>query len=495
MTNDRYPTDARESAPWRVAGALRHRWWVVLLATVLAVGVAALALSKRTDSFESTAQILVTPYTQSDPALAGIRIVRQSNDAARDLQTATTLLTSSRAAAVVARAPGLGLSAGAVEDAVSLEPLGGGNVIAVTGRSEIPATAARLANLYAQAAIAQRNIEVSNQARAAIRGIDNLDDNSLDAVRQQLRVLRDQGDVTLQVSQPAVVPTAPSGPSDRTVLLAALLAGLALGVAAAVLIERGDRRVPDRAALLDGIPVPVLVGVPAQRGHSGIDQPPAVREAFRTLQLQLDLQPRDGCRTLLVTSASSGDGKTTSVLNLAFALVSAGHRVIVVDFDVRKPDVAEALGLRDPTSVTSSLAGPQSLSTVMQSAPRLPPLRVVQVTSGPGDVALLPMLTRRMQELLTEADGLADYVVIDTAPIGEVGDALPLMGHVDDVLIVGRPGSTDGRALETMAGLFERAGVVPTGWIVTGADIAASSYLDDTAGASSSSRRRRRSST
>jgi Mrp family chromosome partitioning ATPase len=206
--------------------------------------------------------------------------------------------------------------------------------------------------------------------------------------------------------------------------------------------------------------------------------PPPVREAFRTLQIQLDLQPKDGCRRILVTSASSGDGKTTAVLNLAFALVSAGHRVVLVDFDLRKPDLGRQLGVTGTVPLDATVAGGGPLTSIMRSVPRLPPLRLVDVATGPGDLALLPLLTTRTRAMLQDVDDVADYVLLDTAPVGEVGDALPLLGDVDDVLVVGRPGSTDDRALGAMAGYLRRAAVAPTGWIVTGVDAALSPYYD-----------------
>ncbi|MGX6450041.1 CpsD/CapB family tyrosine-protein kinase, partial [Patulibacter sp. S7RM1-6] len=235
------------------------------------------------------------------------------------------------------------------------------------------------------------------------------------------------------------------------------------------------------AELLRRIPVPVLAGVPAPgRGAARIDTAPATREAFRTLQIQLDLRGGDdgAGRTLLVTSASAGDGKTTTVLNLAFALVGAGHRVIVIDFDLRAPRVGAALGLDPQPTALGSLTGGAGIADVMRPAPLLPPLRVVSLAGGSGDAALLPALSRRMEELLDEARTLADHVIVDTAPLGEVGDALPLLEHVDDVLLVGRPGATDRGALDAMAGLLERAGTTPAGWVVTGVEAPASRYHD-----------------
>ncbi|MBF6619484.1 MAG: hypothetical protein ITG02_04570 [Patulibacter sp.] len=454
--------------------AIAKRWWLLLVLALVAGGIAAVGVANRTPSYEATAQILVTPVPQSDPSLSGVRVLRGSSDGARDLQTAAALLRTSVNDAETARRIGGGTTAEDVQSSVALEPLGGSNVINVTATATDPERAAALANAYVAAALGTRNAEVRAQARTALRALGNQDDVA--SARQQLRTLRDQGDPTVSVAQRASAPTGPSGPANWMIILAAIVAGLVLGVLGAVLLERVDRRVRDRGELLRRIPVPVLTGVPAFRGHAGIDMPEPVREAFRTLQIQLDLQDRDGCRRMLVTSPSSGDGKTTTVLNLAFALVGAGQRVIVVDFDLRRPELGRQLGLDGLDGMATSLAAGAPLTSIMRSAPRLAPLRLVQVATGAGDVALLPQLVQRMEAVLREAGELADYVLIDTAPLGEVGDALPLVEYVDDVLLVGRPGSTDRRSLDAMAGLFERAGIQPLGWVVANVDASASNY-------------------
>lgn len=471
-----------DSAMWPLLAAVRRRWWLVVVVVVVCGAAAALVTNKRASSYTAEAQILVTPFSGDDSMLFGVRLLKNSGDPARDVETAITLLVSTATEETTARRLNDGTTQQDVHDNVKLAPIGAGNVVGVQGTAGTAAEAVRLADTYARAAIDARNAEIEQDARAAIGQIDGRDDPELVGPRQQLRTLRDDGDSTMSFSQEAAVPDGPDGPAAWLIIVAAMVAGSLVAVVGAVLLERVDRRVRDRAELLRRIPVPVLTGVPSARGHCGIDMPPAVREAFRTLQIQLDLRRTDGCRRILITSASGGDGKTTAVLNLAFALVSAGHRVIVVDFDLRKPDLARQLDVVEPTGVATTIATGQPLTEIMRAAPRLPPLRVVQVSSGPGDVALLPSLTRRMEAVLDEAAAVADYVLIDTSPLGEVSDALPLLEHVDDVLLVGRPGRTDGRALDAMAGLFERAGAVPAGWVVTGADAMTSTYYESPSG-------------
>ncbi len=480
MTPDPVPLNSDVGPISVVLTAMRRRWWVVVALVLATVGATAIGLAVREPSYTATARILVTPFPQqADSTLAGIRILRDSGDGARNLLTATTLLTSSQNASVAAERLKDGTTAAELADTVRVEAAGGSDLIAVTATATTGQRAATLANAYADAALEVRNRDVQRQAELALQAIAGRNEASLAAPREQLRSLRDQGDPTLSLVQRADADVPADGPGAGMLLVAAVIVGLLLGGLGAVLLERGDRRVRTRQELLRAVPVPMLVGVPDARGAGGIDMPPAVREAFRTLQLQLEMQREPlQARRLLVTSASSGDGKTTAVLNLAFALVSAGMRVIVIDFDLRRPRVASAVGLGAIEPLAALVGVPVTLGNVMRSAPRLAPLRVVQVANGPEDVVLLPQLAVRMHALMAEARNVADYVLIDTSPLGEVSDALAIIDAVDDVLLVGRPRVTDRRALDVMTGLLDRVDVRPLGWVITGARAATSPYYD-----------------
>ena len=199
-----------------------------------------------------------------------------------------------------------------------------------------------------------------------------------------------------------------------------------------------------------------------------------MREAFRTLRVQLERQPGSH-RTIMLTSASSGDGKTTSAINLALSLVGGGHRVVLIDFDLRKPDLARVLGITPRRSLVATLTG-TPLRDLLTPAPQLPPLQVVPAASTEGDVALLESLRRKLPAILEEARQLADYVVLDTAPLGEVSDALTIADQVDDIIVVTRPGHTNRANLEPCARSARGAGLVPTGLLVIGSSARAATY-------------------
>ena len=204
------------------------------------------------------------------------------------------------------------------------------------------------------------------------------------------------------------------------------------------------------------------------RQASGWHMLPAVREAFRTLMIQLGPHPEGRAHVVMVTSASTGDGKTTSAVNLAAAAAASGDPVILLDFDLRKPDVGRTLGVQPGTELTGLLQPDTQLRDLLSPAPGLPALSVLTTTVAEGDVALVEALSRRLPELIADARELCNYVVIDTAPIGEISDALRLVGDVDSIIVVTKPGNTNRANFEMMRDLLERTAYTPAGFLVIG---------------------------
>jgi capsular exopolysaccharide synthesis family protein len=454
-----------------------------VLVTLAALGGAAALLAMRSPTYETTAELLVTPLQQDDRTFLGIPLLRDSGDPTRTVQTAAALIASPLVAGRTATKLGGGLSPQSVEDAIQVEPIGESNLVGVTARAASPSEAARLANAYAESSLALRAEALRTQivsaiaelralARRAPGGLSSVDGTRL----TELSAVRDRGDPSLSLSQPAELPGAPSDAPAWLVLALALVAGLTLGAIVAVLIERLNRRVRDVDELLSLAPVPVLASVPAARRRElrrpALEVPAGVRESFKTLQMQIDQRRGDGdrgARTIVVTSGSSADGKTTTAICLALALANAGHRAILVDCDLRWPDIGPQLGLDPTTGLVTLLTTSATLEELLQPVDGVPGLRVLTAAGGAGADGHL-LTGRRVDELLVGARSLADYIVIDTAPLGLVGDALALTPHADVLLLVGRARHSDRRAVHTAVQLLERAHTPPTGWVVIGED-------------------------
>ena len=458
--------------------AIRSRALVFVLVTLAALAWAAIQLSTRSPTYETTAELLVTPLPQDDRTFLGITLLRDSGDPTRTVQTAAALISSPVVAARAAQEFGGGMTQENVEDAVKVEPLGESNIVGVTAQAASPNEAAKLANSYASISVKRRARVLRKQVERAIaeRRSDGL--SAIDRTRlAELTAVRDRGDPTLSLSQPAQPPKRPIDAPAWLVLVLALVAGLTLGAVVAVLAERLDRRVRDVDEFFSLAPIPILARVPmvrrSEREGPALDVPPAVREAFRTLQIQID-QRRSDCgrpsTTIVVTSGSSGDGKTTTTICLAHALVAAGHEVLLIDCDLRSPQIGPQLGLGASKGLATLLSTSATLDDLLQRPAKLPPLRVLTGAGGAGDVASGQLLTRRLAEILAEARSLADYVIVDTAALGVVGDALALSPYAEELLLVGRTRNSDRRAVENAVELLESANTPPTGWVVIGDD-------------------------
>jgi capsular exopolysaccharide synthesis family protein len=257
-------------------------------------------------------------------------------------------------------------------------------------------------------------------------------------------------------------------------LVLALIGGAVLGMVAALAIDLlRPRRLADEEELLSLYRLPVLSRIPVlprrlrkQTRDSPLAIPPMVREGFRTLQVQLELQPGRH-RSILVTSASSADGKTTSAVNFALELVGAGQKVVLMDLDLRKPDVGRVLELSPRVRLAELLDPSTRLESALVDMPGVPGLRVLPIDQGDG-FQVLERLGARLPDMINEALAIADYVIMDTAPLGEVSDALKMTTGVDDVLVVARLGNTRRANLELMRDLLERTRHTPSGLVVIG---------------------------
>jgi len=182
--------------------------------------------------------------------------------------------------------------------------------------------------------------------------------------------------------------------------------------------------------------------------------------------LQLAEQ-RDGGRVVMVASATTADGKSTSAVELAKAMALAGERVILMDCDLRSPPIGRRLGLQDSVRMPDMEDPEAALQLLLTPVPDWP-LWVAAVTEEPGSPWALEALVNRLPQLVRAARRRADFVVIDTPALGEVSDALPLLREVDDVIVVTRPGHTDRAAYGGMRDLMERMAAPVRGALVVG---------------------------
>lgn len=481
------PSDTGASQAPQAEGALRPflraiRAHKLLLALVLLATIAGAVawLAVRVPVYEATAQMLVTPVPVDDPTFRGLRVFRESGDPTRDVETAAALIETVATASNAARSLGGEWTFDDVLDDVEVEPQGQSSVLAVTGVADDPQLAARLANEFARAALDERNELLQEQADAEIPRLRALQEAlpagtaegaAIAAQLAALGSIGSEGDPTLSLVEEARPPDAATGVSPLLTILLAALAGFSLGAGAAMLRELLERRLRDEEEAIELYGLPILSRVPVLKRRElaaatgrGWLMPPRIREAFRTLIAQLRRQDRTP--VVMIASASTGDGKTTSAINLGATLAAAGERVILLDLDLRKPDVARSLEMQSSQGLPRLLSRQGSLQDLLISVPALPTLSILPHSEA-VEAEFVEPINRRLPELLAQARELAEWVVLDTAPLGEVADALRILSHVDEIVIVTRPGNTKRRDFEVMRDLLERApGGRPSGFVL-----------------------------
>jgi capsular exopolysaccharide synthesis family protein len=281
-----------------------------------------------------------------------------------------------------------------------------------------------------------------------------------------------------QLLLPAGLPGDPVSPGIILLVLLGLVAGLAFGVVLAFIRERLDDSLRGRTDLEAHSGVPALAVIPKVPGWRNKkearlisrEQPKsAVAEAYRTLRTSIQFAASQrGMKAIMVCSPGSGDGKTTTAANLSLMLADAGRRVVLVSSDLRKPRVHQFFGLDDRVGLSNILAGEVQLWESILD-PGIENLRLV--LSGPVPARPAELLqSTQMGEVLSGLRDVADYVILDTAPILLVADALALAPLVDGVLMVADSDRTSRSAVAHAREQLEQVGAVVFGAVLNNFD-------------------------
>ncbi|MGH2856087.1 MAG: AAA family ATPase, partial [Solirubrobacteraceae bacterium] len=300
----------------------------------------------------------------------------------------------------------------------------------------------------------------------------------------QLEAVRSGSLPDMSVSALATPPDGRTSPRATMSLAAGLVAGLVLGILGVLALEALDLTLRREDQLKAMFRLPILARVPDERprrswrpGRGAGPRTPdtfsfAALESFRTLRAMALASRSPGQpvpRSLLITSAAPGEGKTTTALNLAASLAASGSKVILIEGDLRRPSIGKTLKLLAAFDVTAVLTGQTSLATALVSSKRFPGVRFllaegIRSHGTSGDALFLPSVSA----MLDEARRLADFVIVDSPPLLAVIDALELARHADSVLIVAHLGQTDLRRLSTLGSLLAEAHIDPTGIALIG---------------------------
>jgi capsular exopolysaccharide synthesis family protein len=217
--------------------------------------------------------------------------------------------------------------------------------------------------------------------------------------------------------------------------------GLLLGVLIALILQRYDRRVRDISQVADYVGLPMVACVPLTLGKQGThslsvlkEDSPQYLEAFRILRTNLGLDSCPG-KVILISSPQAREGKTTVAANLARAVALQGRRVLLIDGNLRKPDIAATFNLQPEDGFPEFLTGGNELSDYITQAEGIDILSSAAASAESTELLSSP----RMKTLLEEARQNYDVVIVDSAPMIGCADTRILARGADEVLLVLQP--------------------------------------------------------
>jgi len=449
---------------------LRRRSVLILFCVVVAGGAAFAFSSRQTKKYTASASLSFSTNPLSQQ-VAGLPGVSNSSSSLQAQQISNVQRVRSRnVAAEAARLLDPRLTTRSVINSVSVAGQGESSLVAVSAQATSPALAAKIANSYVRVFVLSQQsnnrrffrsaLRVVHQQLASLSPKQRLGSVGLQLQNraQTLSLLSQLGYGNVEIASEAAPPTSPSSPkTKRDTALCAFL-GLLIGVGLTLILERLERRIRTPEALESIYQAPLLGTIPETadlsrpRGKTASrPELPATGEAFSLVHAHMRmLSGGRSLRTLVVSSAEAGEGKTVIARHLAEAAAKHGSRVLLIEADLRQPTLAEQFGVALAPGLADVLIGETYVGNAIQRID-------LNLASGerPGggtlDVlaagSLLPpnpgeLLANSAAHLVLEGATWAPYdlVVIDTPALGVVSDAFALLPKVDGLVIVGRMG-------------------------------------------------------
>ena len=521
--DDNVSTASIPSSPIRFRRHLlvlrRHWLLIVVLATL--VGAAAATWSyRRTPVYESSSTVIVNA--------SSIDQRRPSGSAeAVDMKTQKAIARSARVAERAAKALNNSAPPRELLERVGVEVPRSSSILVIRYSAATPLAAKEGADAFATAYLKHRRAQDRTIQDARVRSLTAKLDRLKASITAQDRVIGDPGSPARQALevrearsslnsqlrayrvelgqltgrmmtpgrqlQPADLPDAPVSPNHPVDLGIGLIVGLFLAVAVAFTHDRSKNQLGAREEVADNVDQPVLATIPpvgTWRQRQGMlgrrrrddrslvmltDPSSPAAESYRMLRVHVSrLAEQLDVKTIMVTSAAAGEGKSTTAANLAVALAESGSQVLLVSADLRWPRVHEFFSLPN-TSGLSNLLADRSASQSQQGA------KQAWITTGLWSVArnlfVIPsgppppqpsilLNSDVMRDLLQEQRNLVDFVILDSPRTEAMADSLALAPLVDAVLVVADARTTDREALGQVRDQLDRIGANVVGTVL-----------------------------
>lgn len=488
-----YPSRRRSAIAQYLAVVRRRRWAILVSIVVPLLVTIGLSVSQEA-SFEGTASVVLNRQSLANSVTNTPDPTAQANDYIRIVQTQAELARSPSVASRALAGTGVKLTPAAFLKASSVEPGRDADVLIFKVDSHDREVARKLSNSYARAYVQFRLLvdttalkEAGDEVASRIRDLQADPDRnariiqSLQSRQQELETLQ-----ALQTAKATVVystvPPAQVAPALKRNIALGIVAGIVLAIIVAGLFEALDTRVRSSEEVDDymngtllgrlGPPPADATGL-VMAEHPGSPE----AEAFRVLQTNLRFAAIDrSINSLMVTSSVQGEGKSTTIGNLALALARSGQRVVLVDLDLRRPATRKLFGLPSGPGMTDVLLGNASLEESLvafdlkqaETSNGEGSLRILGAGTPPPNPGELVGPTGGVARLIRELESDSDLVLVDAPPALVVGDALALSAIVDGVFLCVRLKVVTRGMLTEISQVLESAHTNVLGYVVTG---------------------------
>lgn len=261
-----------------------------------------------------------------------------------------------------------------------------------------------------------------------------------------------------KVVEPAIGSGRPISPDAKKIYIFYLILGVLIPVGIIALIEIMQDKVRNRADIEKYTHAPIL----GEIGHSSNEQTLVVTknnryfisEQFRIIRtnLQYIIGKKDR-PVIMVTSSFSGEGKSFISTNIAAVMALGGKRTVIMEFDIRKPKIVSGLDLKRKMGITNYIIGKASFDDLLVKVDGVDNLYVIPcgpIPPNPAEILIDPLLDDLMKEVINRFE----VVIMDTAPVGLVSDALNLGRYADCTLYIVRQGHTFRKQLNIVEDLY-----------------------------------------
>ena len=417
-------------AYWRI---FQRWWWVLLLGMVTAGAVAYYVTSSEPPIYEATAKVLVQRGASGAQPLPDIQASEQLATSYGDLIKTRPIL--EQVIDTLALPYGAGRLSGktAIKSPRSL--------IEITVADRDPEMAALLANTIATTFIddfRDKQLLQIAQFQVSLAQYGITDDPSI--VAAQIATLS-----TLRLAEEAIPSSSPSGPGNALVIGIAVIVGLIIAGGLIFLLESLDDRIKSAEEIKTLTGLTTLGSVLRYRTRdsdrsidlSDNDVHSAMAESYRFLRTNLRfaaLGAEEGLKTLLVTSSTPAEGKTTTAANLSIIMAQEGKSVILVDSDLRRPSLHKFFGLDERKGLTNMVLGEASLDEVLAQT-AVDGLQLLPSGPVPPDATVI-LSSSKMKDVVEELRRSADMVIFDSPPLLVVTDPMILASLLDGTVLV-----------------------------------------------------------